>query len=96
MPVIVEEMPLIPERGSKGRMSVDGKGSESARIVEKLRALPKGHCITIFRETGADKELDRKRTHWTNAAHRAGIEVATRAAITETGDKVLRIWRIDP
>lgn len=96
MPVIVEEMPFIPEWGSKGKKSVDGMRSESARMVEKLRALPNGHCITIFRETGADKEFDRKRTHWTNAANRAGLEVATRLATTDTGDKVLRIWRIDP
>ncbi len=95
MPVTIEEMPFIPEWGSKGKKSVDGKRSESARIVEKLGSLPKGHCVTILPETGEPKELDRKRTHWTNAANRAGIAVVTRMVFTETGDKALRIWRLD-
>lgn len=97
MPVIIEEMPLIPERGSRGqRFSKDGKPSDSFRAVEKLRALSPGQCVTILPETDDPKELERKRSLWVNAAHRAGLGVVSRLVVTETGDRAMRIWRSAP
>lgn len=96
MPVIVEDIPYIPERCSRGRtVSKDGRSSESSRMVEKLKTLPKGRCITLLPETEDPKELDRKRTHWTNAATRAGLKVVTRVVFTDAGDRAVRIWRVD-
>lgn len=95
MPEIIEEMPYIPEKGSLGRKySRDGKPSESSRMVDRLLALPVGHCITLLPETGLPKELDRKRTHWHNAANRAGLKVVSRLVTTSTGDRAVRIWRV--
>lgn len=95
MAVVIENIPEIPDWGSKGkRVLGDGRLSESARIVESLRALPKGHCITLLPETGHPQELTRLRTHWINAASRAGIKIVSRAVTTEAGDRAVRIWRV--
>lgn len=97
MPVIVEDMPFIPEKGSRGtKLSKDGAPSESSRMVERLKSLTKGQCLTILPETGEPKELERKRTHWANAATRAGMGIVSRMVITETGDRAVRIWRVAP
>jgi hypothetical protein len=95
MAVIIENIPEIPDWGSNGkRVSDDGIRSESARIVESLKALPKGHCITLLPETDQPRELARLRTHWVNAASRAKIKIVTRAVTTEAGDRAIRIWRV--
>ena len=96
MTEIVEEMPYIPQWGTRGkRRSADGSLSESARIVAKLKSLPKGHCVTILpEEGGSSKALEKVRVQWTVAASRANLKIVTRAVITNTGDRALRIWRV--
>ena len=95
MTVIIENIPEIPDWGSSGkRASGDGVFSESARIVESLKSLPKGHCITLLPETDEPRELARLRTHWINAANRAGIKVVSRAVTTTEGGRAIRIWRV--
>ena len=67
----------------------------SSGMVKMLRSLSEGQCITLLPNTEQDKDLERQRTHWSIAAKRAGIDVITRAAIVETGDRAIRIWRTD-
>lgn len=96
MPIIVENIPHIPERGSLGRKSSrDGYVSESSRITQRLRSLSGGQCVTLLPETDHPKELERKRVHWHNAAKRAGIKVVSRLVTTDAGDRAIRIWRVD-
>jgi hypothetical protein len=96
MPEIVEEMPYIPQKGTKGRkLSMDGHSSESSRMAAKLKALPMGHCITILPDTGGSSDsLERTRVHWSVAASRARLKIVTRIVTTATGDRALRIWRV--
>lgn len=98
MPVIVEHIPQIPDRCSRGAKHAR-KGdpdSESARMYKALKELPNGRCLTVLPDTDDPKELERKRAHWSNAAKRRKLQVITRLVVTETGDRALRIWRIDP
>jgi len=96
MPTIVENVPFVSQKGTLGRKpSQDGYVSESSRMVGKLRSLSKGQCVTLLPETDHPKELERKRTHWANAATRAGIKVVSRLVTTDAGDRAVRIWRVD-
>lgn len=96
MPIIVEDVPDIPSRGSSKKKPPKEKFvSESSRMVEKLRTLSKDQCVTILPDTDDAKELHRKRTHWCNAASRAKINVVSRIVTTEAGDRALRIWRVE-
>lgn len=96
MPVIVEDVSDIPLRGSSKKRPPKGKYvSESSRMVEKLRSLGRGQCLTILPETDDLKELQRKRVHWCIAAKRAGIRIVSRSAVTDAGDRAIRIWRLD-
>lgn len=95
MPIIVEDVSDIPLRGSSRRKSPKEKFvSESSRMVERLRDLRKGQCVTLLPETDDPKELSRRRVHWCNAAKRAGIGVISRMVTTEAGDRAVRIWRV--
>jgi len=85
MPVIVEAIP--------NPVDVRHGVFTSAGMVAMLKTLPEGHCVTLLTNTGQD--LERQRTHWSNAAKRAGVYVVSRSVTTETGERAIRIWRTD-
>ena len=87
MPVVIEKIPN-PVDVRQGVLTSSG-------MVKMLRYLLEGQCITLLPNTEHDKDLERQRTHWSNAAKRAGIDVITRAVLIETGDRAIRIWRTD-
>lgn len=94
MPIITEDIPFIPDRDVRGqRIPAKRSLSESARMVERLRGLSAGRCITLLPDTDDPKDLARKRVHWSNAAKRAGMTIITRTIYTDAGDRAIRIWR---
>lgn len=84
---LIEKVPVIPHPRNSGWST-----SKSSRMVKTLTELPKGCCVTVFPVDQHDQI--RMRTHWNNAATRAGMKITTRAVLLDDGRKVLRIWRI--
>lgn len=92
MAVIKESIPFFPSR------SLDGSPRSkfptlSAEMIDRLRSLGRGECLTITVSTGEPEELERKRAHWGLVARRAKLPVITRIVKSAAGDRVLRIWR---
>lgn len=93
MAIFIKEKPLFPIGSLDGR-SGSNFPSRSAEMVHLLKTLPPDKIIEETRETGDPKEFERKRSHWSTTAKRAGIRIVTKIMKNEVGDKVLRIWRV--
>jgi hypothetical protein len=87
-------MAEVVELTERIAFSAEDSRSESSRMVEKLVALPDEHCITVVPQTEDRLTMPRLRTHWANAASRAGIKITSRVCVTEHGERALRIWRV--
>lgn len=93
MTYFIKDKPLFPVGSLDGRPRSNFP-SKSAEMVNLLKTLPSDKIIELVKETDDPMEFERKRSHWSTTAKRAGIKIVTKIMKNEVGDKVLRIWRM--